>query len=268
MVSNGMKKLLFVLGILFLLAALVFGGLKFYDVFFTEEPEDMSAANQNAKEKQEEQQPVQENQPVFGKSKHSLDDPASIWVVVNKTRPLNPKNYVPADRVFPSVTLRVPGNESMQIRADISHAVKALFGGAKAAGHSLKFSSGYRSYSYQVNLYSGYVKSIGQAEADKQSARPGHSEHQTGLSLDVCDNAGCDLVQSFGQTAMGQWVAAHAHEYGFIIRYPEGKTAITGYEYEPWHLRYVGTELAGEMRGANIQTLEEFFGLPAAPDYL
>lgn len=259
-----MKKLLIALGILFLFAAFAFGGLKFYDVFFTEQPEDMSPANQLAKAKQEEQQPVQSG---FDKTRFSTQDPASIWVVVNKSRPLEPRDYTPENLIFPSVTLRVPGNESMRIRGDIAEFIDTLFADAKLAGHSLMFSSGHRSYAYQVSLYNKYVRDIGQAAADAQSARPGYSEHQTGLAIDVCDANDCNLIESFGTTAMGQWVADNAYRYGFIVRYPKDKTTVTGYAYEPWHLRYVGTELATEMRNTGIKTLEEFFGLPAAPNY-
>jgi D-alanyl-D-alanine carboxypeptidase len=110
-------------------------------------------------------------------------------------------------------------------------------------------------------LYNGYVAKDGQAAADRYSAKPGTSEHQTGLAMDVClANSGCSLEQAFGDTPAGKWVAANAHKYGFIVRYLPGKDAITGYEYEPWHLRYVGIELATELQ-RNNKTMEEFFGL-------
>jgi len=201
----------------------------------------------------------------FDKSHYSLDDPTSMWVVVNKLRPLSPKEYVPTDLVVPTVPTRVSG---MQVRQAAATALQSLFAAAEQNGTALKLSSGYRSYGYQVNLYNGYVKSEGQASADAQSARPGFSEHQTGLAADVGPaSGGCNVDQCFGQTAAGKWLAANAYKYGFIIRYPEGLTAVTGYTYEPWHVRYVGTELATEMHAQGVQTLEQFFGLPAAPDY-
>jgi D-alanyl-D-alanine carboxypeptidase len=201
----------------------------------------------------------------FNKSQYSLDDPTSIWVVANKLRPLNPKEYEPADLVTPNVPTRVAG---MQLRQAAATALEQLFAAAQQNGTALRLSSGYRSYTYQVNLYNGYVKSQGQASADSQSARPGFSEHQTGLAADVGGvSGGCNVEQCFGQTAAGKWLAANAYKHGFIIRYPNGLTNITGYTYEPWHVRYVGVELATEMHNQSIQTLEEFFGLPAAPDY-
>jgi D-alanyl-D-alanine carboxypeptidase len=115
--------------------------------------------------------------------------------------------------------------------------------------------SGFRSYAYQQNLYNRYVARDGKAEADRYSARPGHSEHQTGLAMDVNS-----VGQSFAYTSEGKWLAAHAHEYGFIIRYPKGKEDITGYMYEPWHIRYVGVEIAKEITEAGI-TFEEYMGV-------
>jgi D-alanyl-D-alanine carboxypeptidase len=204
----------------------------------------------------------------FDKSQFSLTDPTSMWVIVNKKRPLKPQNYVPDDLVTPNLPLRVPGNESMQMRRQTSQALETLFAAAKADNTPLMVSSGYRSYTYQVSLYGKYVSDQGQATADTQSARPGYSEHQTGLAVDVEPlDQKCDVEVCFADTSAGKWIAADAYKYGFVIRYPEGKTAITGYEYEPWHIRYVGIDLATEMHNKHIATLEEFFGLPAAPDY-
>ncbi len=205
----------------------------------------------------------------FDKSKYSLTDPTSIWVVVNKQRPLDPKNYVPADLVSPNVALRLPAsNSSMKMRTEAAHALEAMFTAAKQAGVPLRVSSAYRSYVYQVSLYSGYVQKEGQVAADAESARPGFSEHQTGLAVDVGNlNGACEVEQCFGDSAAGKWVAANAYRYGFIVRYPQELTDVTGYEYEPWHLRYIGVDLATEMRSKGVQTLEEFFDLGSAPDY-
>lgn len=126
---------------------------------------------------------------------------------------------------------------------------------AATKGLNLYINSAFRSYSYQLSLYSRYVARDGKRYADTYSARPGHSEHQTGLSLDLNT-----VTQSFANTAEGRWVAAHCHEYGFIIRYPKGKSDITGYCYEPWHLRYVGIEKAEKISGSGM-CLEEFYGI-------
>jgi D-alanyl-D-alanine carboxypeptidase len=204
----------------------------------------------------------------FNKSQLSLTDPTSLWVVVNKQRPLNPLNYAPADLVTPNVPLRVPGNESMQVRSVMVPSLEALFQAARTQGVPLMLSSGYRSYSYQVGLYNSYVKSSGQAAADNYSARPGHSEHQTGLAVDVEPlNQKCDVDPCFANLPEGKWLAANAYKYGFILRYPADKVAVTGYSYEPWHIRYVGAALSSQLNNQHIETLEEFFGLPAAPNY-
>jgi D-alanyl-D-alanine carboxypeptidase len=109
---------------------------------------------------------------------------------------------------------------------------------------------------------------MGQAEADRTSARPGYSEHQTGLAFDVEVSGGkCHLEKCLGETPDGKWVAANAYKYGFIVRYPEGKENVTGYDYEPWHLRYVGTDLASEMHTKSVQTLEEFFNISGGKNY-
>ena len=206
--------------------------------------------------------------PRFNKAQYSLSDPTSIWVVVNKQRPLNPLNFVPPDLVVPSVPLRVPGNESMQLRSVSASALQTLFAAAAKQGINLMLSSGYRSYSYQLSLYNSYVNSIGQAAADASSARPGHSEHQTGLAADIEPlSQKCDVSQCFGQLPEGQWLVANAYKYGFIIRYTTSNQAYTGYEAEPWHIRYVGVALSTEMHNTNSPSLEQFFGLPAATSY-
>jgi D-alanyl-D-alanine carboxypeptidase len=202
-------------------------------------------------------QPKIDEPVAFNNSLHSLDEPSSVWVIVNKKRPL-PATYTPE-------SLTPLGGASLQ--ADAATALTKLLSGAKKEGISLKVISGYRSYASQQSVYSGYVQTDGQANADTYSARPGHSEHQTGLAADLGNASGnCDLEICFGTTPGGVWLAAHAHEYGFIIRYAEDKTPITGYQYEPWHIRYVGSELSAELHKAP-QPMEEFFGLPAAPNY-
>ncbi len=204
----------------------------------------------------------------FNKQLYSLIDSSSIWVITNKQHPLSPINYAPADLVVPSVPLRVPGNESMQVRAVTATALKTMFAAAAKDNISLMLSSGYRSFAYQTNLYSGYVQTQGQAAADQESARPGYSEHQTGLAADLEPvSKNCELQQCFGSTPEGQWLAAHAYQYGFIIRYAADNQNITGYEPEPWHVRYIGTALATEMHNRGIQTLEQFFNVSGGTTY-
>lgn len=126
---------------------------------------------------------------------------------------------------------------------------------ASRAGYSMPLLSGYRSYDYQAQLYENYVARDGQAAADRYSARPGHSEHQSGLAFDVGN-----IDYDFGKTARGKWLAEHCAEFGFILRYPQGKESITGYMYEPWHIRYVGINAAKAIMN-NSLTLEEYLGV-------
>lgn len=207
-------------------------------------------------------------QATFDTAQYSLTDPTSIWVIVNKRRPLSPKSYSPDDLRVPRVSQRVPGNESMKLRDEAATAVEAMFAAAAKEQLELEISSGYRSYSFQVSLYGSYVKSQGQPVADTQSARPGFSEHQTGLAVDIQPSDGrCHLETCFQDTPEGKWVAANAYKYGFIMRYTPTKQSVTGYTYEPWHFRYVGRALATEMHTQKSETLEEFFNVGAAPEY-
>ena len=137
-----------------------------------------------------------------------------------------------------------------------------------ATGCTIGVNNAYRSYGLQQVTYSRFVRSEGVAGADAGSARPGHSEHQSGLAVDVvaCSD-GCGSLGAFGSTAQSDWIVQHAWEYGFIVRYEKGATPTTGYMPEPWHLRFIGVELAKAYHDGGFHTLEEFFGLPAAPDY-
>ena len=140
----------------------------------------------------------------------------------------------------------------------VVEAWNAMVAAAKADGISLWIVSGYRSYQTQQAVYNNYVANNGQAQADTYSARPGHSEHQTGLAFDINQ-----ISYSFGETPAGKWVAEHAAEYGFIIRYPQEKQEITGYVYEPWHLRYLGTETAMAVYQSGL-CLEEYLNIDSA----
>jgi len=198
----------------------------------------------------------------------SLDDPASPWVIVNKHRPLKPADYVPADLVRPSVAISASG-EAALLNSTTAAAAEAMFAAAARDGVTIVLASGYRSYSTQVTTYNGYVAARGQADADTASARPGHSEHQTGWAFDIGDGGGaCSFEPCFADQPAATWAKANGHRFGFVVRYPWMLHPITGYYYEPWHLRYVGVEAATDMLNRGIGTLEEYFGLEAAPAYL
>jgi len=207
-----------------------------------------------------------EQEASFDKSQFSLTDPASPWLVVNKKRPLNPKQYEPSSLRLPNMSVE---SSAMEVNDETATALEDLNTAAKNEGIDLVVASAYRSYDNQVATYNSVVDGYGQAEADRISARPGYSEHQTGWAVDLgaANDSACRIESCFADTPEGKWLAANAHKYGFIIRYPEGKESVTGYTYEPWHLRYVGKALSEEMHKQNVQTLEEFFNLPAAPNY-
>lgn len=199
--------------------------------------------------------------PTFDRAERSIDDPASIWVVVNKKRQLRPRDYVPADLV----TVPVPHVWQPRLRQEASGAVVAMFAAfTEETGLRLQSQSAYRSYATQVEVYTAN----GRAAADTSIARPGFSEHQTGLAIDISAlPSTCALSACFAGTAQGEWLAKNAWRFGFLLRYPADKVSITGYEFEPWHFRYIGVDLATQMHETGVTTLEEFFGLPAAPGY-
>lgn len=195
--------------------------------------------------------------PTFDKTQFSLTDPSSDWVLVDKQHPLNPKDYAP-----PLAELNVSGGG--QMRPEAAAALQQMFGDYQSqTGDRLTVVSPYRSYGDQVAVYNGWVSRLGQAQADRQSARPGYSEHQTGLAVDI-DTA---VDQGFGKTQAGSWLATNSWKYGFVVRYQDGQEAITGYEYEPWHFRYVGVPLATELQKQGFPSIETFFGYPPAPTY-
>lgn len=196
----------------------------------------------------------------------SVSDPARVWAVVNKVVPLNPIDYEPGPLSSPALQTTTL---SKSLRTDAATALDAMATALNDSGAGvLGMNNGYRSYWLQTRVHASHVSSRGQEGADKVSARPGFSEHQTGLSMDVvsCGN-GCGEIGAFGGSSESDWIAEHAWEYGFIVRYEEGEIGTTGYVPEPWHLRYIGPALATAYHEGGFRTLEEFFGLQAAPDY-
>jgi len=197
----------------------------------------------------------------------SLADPGRIWVVINKQRPCDPIDYQPAGIAVPAST-RTLGETAL--RGDAAAALAAMISAAAGSGAGeVALDSGFRSFATQRTTYATQVGARGRAGAELISARPGFSEHQTGLAADVvaCSNGGCGSIEQFAATPQGAWVAEHAWEYGWVVRYHDGQTPITGYQPEPWHLRYLGPDLARAYHDGGFRTLEEFFALPPAPDY-
>jgi zinc D-Ala-D-Ala carboxypeptidase len=201
----------------------------------------------------------------FDRAAQSIDDPASTWVVVNKARPLNPIGFVPPSLVYPAVAYV----NQQPMRPEVAQALVSMFRAGKAeAGLDFSVQSAYRSFESQTNVYDDDVARHGQPYADTDTARPGHSEHQTGLAVDISAvPATCSLDACFAQTPQGEWLAANAWRFGFLLRYPADKVAVTGFTFEPWHYRYVGVPLATELHTTGVTTLEEFFGVPGGTEY-
>ncbi|MGG3728361.1 M15 family metallopeptidase [Bacillus wiedmannii] len=200
------------------------------------------------------------NREQNGTSNNIASSFASIQAVVNKEYGL-PEDYKPEDLVVPNVPFSFSGTlEKSYLRKEAAEALERLFDLAKKEGIQLNAVSGFRSYDYQKNLYANNVKRKGQEHTDRFSAKPGHSEHQTGLTMDVSSkSANNELELTFENTKEGKWLKENAHRAGFIIRYPKDKESITGYAYEPWHIRYVG-DIAESIYKKKL-TLEEYMNL-------
>ena len=173
-------------------------------------------------------------------------------LIANKTYAL-PQDFIPTNPDQPVNADR----SSTCLDKTLMNAWKIMLKDATAKGLNIYISSGYRSYNYQVNVYNRYVKSDGAAVADTYSSRPGNSEHQTGLCFDLNT-----IEDSFQYTNEGKWINDNCYKYGFCIRFPKGKDSATGYQYESWHLRYVGVDLATKLyNNGDWLSLEEYFGI-------
>ena len=196
----------------------------------------------------------------------NLGDSARIWAVVDKIRPASPIDYRPSGLVLPDGVRNVEGGA---LRSDAASALASLVTAARTTGvGEIALESGFRSYQTQQQTYGRHFAERGE-RADQVSARPGYSEHQLGLGADVVACAGaCGTLDELAASPQGQWIAEHAWEHGWIVRYVEGATPVTGYLAEPWHLRYIGPELAKAYHDGGWTSLEEFFALDPAPAYL
>lgn len=184
-------------------------------------------------------------------------DPTDTLILVNKN---NKAPAVPVTLVKPDVQpTREAVSENIYMRPEAAAALEDLFEAAAQDGITLYATSGYRSYSTQKAIFERKLERMDEKQANASVAKPGYSEHQTGLAMDIEGETtkGTGLTEAFGESLEGIWTAEHCAEYGFIIRYPKGKTNITGYIYEPWHLRYVGKEAAAEITELGV-TFEEY----------
>lgn len=184
-------------------------------------------------------------------------DPSDTLILVNKT---NRAPAVPMTLVKPDVTPTKPElSENIYMQPEAAAALEELFEAASQEGVTLYATSGFRSYSTQKAIFERKLKTMSERSANASVAKAGYSEHQTGLAMDIEGETtlGTGLTELFGESPEGIWVAENCHRFGFIVRYPEGKTDITGYIYEPWHIRYVGREAAAEIFELGV-TFEEY----------
>lgn len=195
---------------------------------------------------------------IIDPSLFNIDDAASLQVVVNKKRPLSPIEYEP--KISKTINLAPKAAKAYRkLRAALS---------LNNLG-TLCLNSGFRDFNSQKRTHAYQVARGKQYGYDGETvaARPGYSEHQTGLAADVSITSLDCRITNFGSSAASKWISANAWQFGFVVRYPKGKKKITGYVWEPWHLRFVGLDLAADMKAKGVKTLEEYFSLPAAPMY-
>lgn len=242
------------------LLILIAGVYIFKDELFPSKGEEVTP---NLVEKQEKiDEEAAENQEQLNteqQDEQMIEVDAAGYAVVTAavTEPTYIDGILVANKKYPLPQDYNPG-ENKEARA----AFEQMATDAKALGFDLVAFSGFRSYEYQTTLYNNYVNRDGKEAADRYSARPGHSEHQTGLAFDIGENSQQDLwlTAEFGETPAGQWLADNAHRYGFILRYPEGKEEVTGFMYESWHFRYLGVEKATDVKKTGL-TLEEYLSI-------
>lgn len=192
--------------------------------------------------------------PDYATSCKPVSDPESITVIVNKTYCFEPLNWTPTDLTYIE--------DKYQLRKEAARSYQAMLTAATSDNASFAASSAYRSYSDQISTYEHWVSTNGSTQtADLVSARAGYSEHQTGLAVDL--KSGNCVLECFATTAAYKWLTAHAADYGFIQRYQEGTTSITGYATESWHWRYVGVSTAKTMKRLGLKTLETYLQFTA-----
>ncbi|MGH9274424.1 MAG: M15 family metallopeptidase [Acidimicrobiales bacterium] len=197
----------------------------------------------------------------------TTDNPATGWatVIVDTERAL-PDWYTPPDLTNISEA-GFPFTDGMALRGLVMADLSALREAAAANGTPIGILAAFRSYARQVDLFARRVDEMGASEAGSRVARPGHSEHQLGTTLDIGDEGATDVDQAWGASPTGQWISSHAHEFGFLISYPAGAEERTCYDFEPWHLRYVGRDVAAAVISSGLTLREHLYALtaPTAP---
>jgi len=238
-----------------------------WEAFFEKESEVVVAPEEPVEEPETEEETVEpgdEDKPEEPSEPEAIPvvaNPGAMNVMVNKFWSL-PEGYRPGDLIKPSVPFSFGDENSdrSKLRAEAAESLEVMFNVAKSEGIELYARSGFRSYETQEAIFKNEVATFGYEQAVLYVALPGTSEHQTGLAMDItAKSVGLELVEAFEGTTEGKWLAENAHHYGFILRYPKGKTNITGYAFEPWHYRYVGVDIASEIYAKGI-TFEEYMG--------
>lgn len=192
-------------------------------------------------------------------TKKTEEEAKSKILLVNKKNPIG-RDFKPQNLVTPNIRFGSVANPMVEyVTKDVATALEDMFLAAKKDGINLLGVSAYRSYEYQEQVFDDSVRTYGLEHSKKYVATPGTSEHQTGLCIDVLSDEYSSLDAGFENTKAFKWLMENMKNYGFILRYPKGKQDITGYNYEAWHIRYVGVEAAKEISDKNI-TLEEYLG--------
>lgn len=191
----------------------------------------------------------------------NLTDVSSYQCLINKNTAALSSSFEPGDLADPENVTSTSG--VITLRAEAAGKLTEMVKAASDAGVNLYVTSAYRSYDEQEQLYTSYSSLLKQSELLVSCAQAGYSEHQLGLAVDFTDDTSVvNQTEAFGDTAAGQWLYQHAHEYGFILRYPKDKQSVTGYSYKPWHYRYVGTDTANAMYAVSPdETMEEYYNV-------
>ena len=224
-------------------------------IWLRNRPDPVPSADSSAGTVDEDVQPEETVEPT--PLPNELIDPASITVFIDKTHSL-PADYVPESLVTPYINST---SDVIQVNEKAADALKSMAAAASDSSVTLYLTAGYISYETQDDYFNDRAGMVGEAEANKTIAKAGFSEHQTGLAFDFSDEpSGTNTTVAFADTDAGKWLIEHAWEYGFIMRYPEGKEAVTGYSYQPWHYRYIGKDVAKAIHEAGENyTLEEYY---------
>jgi D-alanyl-D-alanine carboxypeptidase len=232
--------------LLLALTLVIIGGIGVLVVLKKDESSNKQLEADSSQIKSSEDEAKKEQAPEVKLNITSAD---SQYVLVNKKFGLEPVDYRPEDLVIPKVNLTASdSNDEKSVRKLIAPYLEEMLTAAQNENLNLTMNSGFRSSKLQSFYFNNYVKQSGLEAAKRYSAEPGHSEHQTGLSFDLSyTDRKCYLDACFGDTEAGIWLAENAHSYGFILRYPKDKEEITGYQYEPWHFRFVGKDIATEI---------------------